>query len=115
MSIPPQVIVQHEIEEDLDVLAEVLAERRGAKVEVRASERGDKRRLLELAERNARLALDQEKLKAERRRQQRVEALDGLQCDLALETLPVRIECFEILHLGGTQTVASMGVVEGGA
>src|SRR3712207_8388047 len=115
MSIPPQVIVQHEIEEDLDVLAEVLAERRGAKVEVRASERGDKRRLLELAERNARLALDQEKLKAERRRQQRVDALAGLQRALGLDALPVRIECFDISHVGGTHTVASMVVFEGGA
>src|SRR3954466_8491434 len=72
MSIPPQVIVQHEVE-DLDVLAEALGERRGSKVEVRVAERGDKRRILELAERNALLALDQEKLKAERRRQQRPE------------------------------------------
>ena len=51
----------------------------GRGVEVRAAERGDKRRLLDLAERNAKLALDQERLKAERRRQQRVEALDDLQ------------------------------------
>ena len=115
MSIPPQVIVQQEIDEDLDVLAEVLAERRGARVEVRASERGDKRRLLELAERNAKLALDQEKLKAERRRQQRVEALDALQDELNLESLPLRIECFDISNLMGTHTVASMVVFEGGA
>src|SRR3954469_772240 len=67
--IPPQVIVQAQVE-DLDPLAELLFERRGAKVEVRAAERGDKRRILELAERNARLAIDQEKLKSERRRQQ---------------------------------------------
>jgi excinuclease ABC subunit C len=74
-----------------------------------------KRRILELAERNARLALDQEKLKAERRRQQRVEALDGLQPALRLDALPVRIECFDISHVGGTHTVASMVVFEGGA
>src|ERR687889_515581 len=115
MSIPPQVIVQQEVDEDLSVLAEVLAERRGARVEVRASERGDKRRLLELAERNARLALDQEKLKAERRRQQRVEALDALQETLALDVLPLRVECFDISNLMGTHTVASMVVFEGGA
>src|SRR6476469_794406 len=114
MSIPPQVIVQHEVE-DLDVLAEALGERRGAKVEVRTAERGDKRRILELAERNALLALDQEKLKAERRRQQRVESLDGLQETLGLDALPLRIECFDISHLMGTQQVASMVVFEGGA
>src|SRR5207237_1062220 len=78
-------------------------------------ERGGKRRILELAERNARLALDQEKLRAERRRQQRVEAVAGLQQALGLEALPMRIECFDISHLGGTYTVASMVVFEGGA
>src|ERR671925_225945 len=93
----------------------MFGERRGSRVEVRAAERGDKRRLLDLAERNARLALDQEKLKAERRRQQRVEALDDLQEALQLDSLPVRIECFDISNLMGTHTVASMVVFEGGA
>ena len=92
-----------------------LGERRGARVEVRTAERGDKRRILELAERNALLALDQEKLKAERRRQQRVESLDGLQEALGLDALPLRIECFDISNLMGTHTVASMVVFEGGA
>ena len=96
-------------------LAEALASRRGGPVELRAAERGDKRRILELAERNARLALDQEHLRAERRRQSRVEALEGLQSALGLDVPPVRIECFDISHLGGTQTVASMVVLEGGA
>src|SRR3954465_1486998 len=114
LSIPPQVIVQHEVE-DLHVLAEALGARRGSKVEVRVAERGDKRRILELAERNALLALDQEKLKAERRRQQRVESLDGLQEALGLDVLPLRIECFDISNLMGTHTVASMVVFEGGA
>jgi excinuclease ABC subunit C len=114
LSIPPQVIVQHQVE-DRDVLAEALGERRGSKVEVRVAERGDKRRILELAERNALLALDQEKLKAERRRQQRVESLDGLQEALGLDALPLRIECFDISNLMGTHTVASMVVFEGGA
>jgi excinuclease ABC subunit C len=114
MSIPAQVIVQSELP-DREALAEALALRRGAGVEVRASERGDKRRILELAERNAKLALDQEKLKTERRRQQRVEALDGLQEALGLDALPLRIECFDISNLMGTHTVASMAVFEGGA
>src|ERR1700755_1426395 len=115
MTIPPQVIVQQEIEEDLQVLSEMFGERRGSRVEVRAAERGDKRRLLDLAERNAELALEQEKLKPERRRQQRVEALDALQEELGLDTLPLRIECFDISNLIGTHTVASMVVFEGGA
>src|SRR5690348_16978897 len=97
LSIPSLIVVQGELSEgsDLDILAEILAERRAGSVEIRASERGGKRRILELAERNARLALDQEKLKAERRRQQRVDSLEGLQKALALDALPVRIECFD--------------------
>jgi excinuclease ABC subunit C len=112
--IPPQIIVQLEVE-DLEPLGELLTERRGAKVEVRTAERGDKRRLLDLAERNAKLALDQERLKAERTRQQRVVALDDLQDALGLDALPLRIECFDISNLMGTHTVASMVVFEGGA
>jgi excinuclease ABC subunit C len=99
----------------LTALAEALSSRRGGPVELRAAERGDKRRILELAERNARLALDQERLRAERRRQGRVESLEGLQNALGLDVPPVRIECYDISNLGGTHTVASMVVFEGGA
>ena len=117
LSIPPLIVVQSAMSEgsELDVLGQLLAERREGPVEIRASERGGKRRILDLAERNARLALDQEKLKSERRRQQRVDSLTGLQQSLSLDTLPVRIECFDISHVGGTHTVASMVVFEGGA
>ncbi len=80
ISIPAQIVVQRELAlAERDALAQALASRRGGPVELRAAERGDKRRILELAERNARLALDQERLRAERRRQSRVEALEGLQ------------------------------------
>jgi excinuclease ABC subunit C len=113
-AIPPQVVVQADIE-DAAALGALLSEKRGSNVEVRQAERGDKRRILDLAHRNARLALDQEKLKAERRRQQRVVALDDLQDELKLDTLPLRIECFDISNLMGTHTVASMVVFEGGA
>jgi excinuclease ABC subunit C len=116
MAIPPQVIVQEELREaERAALGAALGERRGSKVEVRAAERGDKRRILELAERNAKLALDQERLKAERRRQQRVEALDGLQEALGMDALPLRVECFDISTLMGTHTTAAMVVFEGGA
>jgi excinuclease ABC subunit C len=114
MSVPPLLVVQREMA-TAPALAEALSARRGATVEIRAAERGDKRRILELAERNARLAIDQERLRSERRRQQRVEALDGLQHALGLDTIPLRIECFDISTLMGTNTVASMVVFEGGA
>jgi excinuclease ABC subunit C len=117
LSIPPLIVVQEMVAEgsELELLGQLLGERRGSQVEIRASERGGKRRILDLAERNAKLALDQEKLKAERKRQQRVDALNGLQSALDLTTIPVRIECFDISHVGGTHTVASMVVFEGGA
>jgi excinuclease ABC subunit C len=114
MMVPPLLVVQRKLGH-APVLAQALAARRGAAVEIRPAERGDKRRILELAERNARLAIDQEKLRSERRRQQRVEALDALQRALGLDTIPLRIECFDISTLMGTNTVASMVVFEGAA
>ncbi len=84
MSIPALLVVQRELAER-PALADALASRRGGPVELRAAERGEKRRILELAERNARLALDQERLRSERRRQSRVEALEGLREALELD------------------------------
>jgi len=114
LSIPPQVIVPRG-GADTALLAEALGERRGAPVEVRHAERGDKRRIFELAQRNARLALDQDRLRSEHRRSRRIDALEGLQRELGMPTLPMRIECFDISNLGATHTVASMVVFEGGA
>ena len=97
------------------MLAEALSSQRDAKVEVRVASRGDLRKLRELAERNAKLALAQDKLRREHRRQQRVESLSALAEALDLERVPVRIEGFDISNLGETHTVASMVVFEGGA
>jgi excinuclease ABC subunit C len=108
------IVVAHDVAER-SALAQALATRRGGPVELRAAERGEKRRIFELAERNALLALDQEKLRSERRRSRRAEALEGLQEVLALDVPPVRIECFDISNLGGRHTVASMVVFEGAA
>ncbi|HEX3510382.1 MAG TPA: excinuclease ABC subunit UvrC [Solirubrobacteraceae bacterium] len=113
VSIPALLVVQRELA-GRTVLADALASRREGPVELRAAERGEKRRILELAVRNAQLGLDQEKLRSERRRQSRAEALDGLQAELGLDAPPIRIECFDISNLGGTHTVASMVVFEGG-
>ncbi len=114
VSMPALLVVQRELG-GRPALVEALESRRSGPVELRAAERGEKRRILQLAERNAQLALDQERLRAERRRQSRVEALDGLQAALGLDAPPVRIECFDISNLGGSHTVASMVVFEGGA
>ena len=98
-----------------EALESLLEERRQGPVELRHAQRGDKRRLYELAQRNARLALEQEKLRTQRRREQRVDALNDLREVLELDALPVRIECFDISNLGPSHTVASMVVFEGGA
>ena len=114
-AVPARVIVGPELKGRDGVLAEALSTQRESKVEVRVAARGDLRRLRELAERNAELALAQDRLRREHRRQQRAEALTALQEELDLERLPVRIEAFDISNLGETHTVASMVVFEGGA
>jgi excinuclease ABC subunit C len=114
-SMPKTIIVGPDLRDRTAVIAEALSERRGSPVEVRAAERGDKRRLRELAERNAQLALDQDRLRREHRRARRVESLSALAEALGMEELPVRIEGFDISTIGGEHTVASMVVFEGGA
>jgi excinuclease ABC subunit C len=114
-AVPRTIVVGPYLRDRAGLLAAALSERRGAPVEVRVAERGDKRRLRELAERNARLALDQDRLRREHRRQRRVESLATLRDALGMEELPVRIEGFDVSNLGGDHTVASMVVFEGGA
>jgi excinuclease ABC subunit C len=114
-AMPRTIVVGPYLRDRVGVLAEALSERRGSPVEVRAAERGDKRRLRELAERNARLALDQDRLRREHRRARRVESLTALAEVLGMEELPVRIEGFDISTIGGEHTVASMVVFQGGA
>jgi excinuclease ABC subunit C len=114
-AVPRTVIVGPYLSERAELLEAALSERRGGAVEVRVAERGDKRRLRELAERNAKLALDQDRLRREHRRQRRVESLASLRDALGMADLPVRIEGFDISNIGGEHTVASMVVFEGGA
>ena len=114
-AVPRRIVLGPQMAERTDEIAAFLAERRGdSRVEVKIAERGDTRRLRELAERNARLALDQDRLRTEHRRQRRVESLGALAEALGMEDLPVRIEGFDISNLGGEHTVASMVVFEGG-
>ena len=109
--VPPLVVVPEPVE-DADVLEEFLSERRASKVEIRVPERGDKRRMLELAQRNAELALRHDALVAETTRARRAQALEELREGLDLEALPLRIECFDVSNLGESNIVASMVVFE---
>lgn len=109
--IPPEVVAPLE---DAAGLGVVLGERRGARVTVRAAKRGPKRRLLELAHHNAELAAQAEVDKIARSSASRIEALERLRAALALERLPLRIECYDISNLGEQHPVGSMVVFEGG-
>jgi excinuclease ABC subunit C len=113
MAIPPLVVVPRGLASNS--VEALLSARRGTGVEVRAAERGDKRRLSEMAERNARHALDQDRRRHERQRDARRTALSELQHALGLPAPPVRIECYDISNLGETHAVASMVVFEGAA
>ena len=110
-SVPPEILVP-EAAGDTTALAGFLSDKRGARVVVRTPERGEKRRLLELAEQNARLALESATLASEQRRARRVQALEELREALNLESLPIRIECFDVSTIQGSATVASMVVFE---
>jgi excinuclease ABC subunit C len=110
-SVPPQILVPRDAGET-EALAEYLSELRGSRVEVRAPERGEKRRLQELADQNAKVALESDTLQAERTRVRRVEALEELREVLNLESLPIRIECFDISNIGEQAVVGSMVVFQ---
>ncbi|HUH15557.1 MAG TPA: excinuclease ABC subunit UvrC [Gaiellaceae bacterium] len=110
-SIPPQLVVPPEAT-GLEALAQFLTELRGARVSVRAPARGEKRRLAELAAQNARLALESESVVAEQKRLRRVHALEELREALNLESLPLRIECYDISNIQGQEIVGSMVVFQ---
>jgi excinuclease ABC subunit C len=110
-SIPPQILVPRGAG-DTSALEAFLSERRGSRVEVRAPERGEKRRLQELAQQNAELALQSDTFVSETKRLRRIEALEELREALNLESLPIRIECFDISNIQGQEVVGSMVVFE---
>jgi excinuclease ABC subunit C len=112
-AVPPEVIVPAEAGET-DALGKFLSDLRGSKVDVRVPARGEKRRLAALASENALLALQADTTASEQRRLRRVEALEQLREALNLESLPLRIECFDISNLQGREIVGSMTVFEDG-
>jgi excinuclease ABC subunit C len=112
-SVPPQLVVPTDATA-LEALEQFLTELRGSRVEVRAPARGEKRRLAELAAQNAKLALDSETLVSAQKRLRRVAALEELREALNLESLPLRIECFDISNIQGQEIVGSMVVFQDG-
>jgi excinuclease ABC subunit C len=110
-SVPPQIVVPAD-SGDTSALEQFLSDRRGARVEVRTPARGEKRRLQELADQNARFALESDLLQSEQRRLRRVEALEELREMLNLESLPLRIECYDISNIQAESPVGAMVVFQ---
>jgi len=97
---------------DRAVLGELLTERTGHKIEILAPQRGEKRSLVDLVCLNAKQSYDQ-RFRVLQPNMKAIQA--ALQDALTLEKMPRRIECFDISHIQGTETVASMVVWEDGA
>ncbi len=112
-AIPREILVP-ELPENAGVLADWLSMRRGSHVSLRVPQRGDKRALLETVGRNAAQAFTQHKLKRASDLTARSQALAELQDALTLPAAPLRIECFDVSHVQGTNVVASMVVFEDG-
>ncbi len=108
--VPREVLVPGEVP-DRELLEAWLAARRGAAVSIHVPQRGEKKRLLDLVERNARLAFE---LEWKHPRKQSQEILRALRDVLDLEVEPQRIECFDVSNIQGSDVVASMVVFEGG-
>jgi excinuclease ABC subunit C len=110
-AIPPLIVVPPD-SGPTGGLEDFLSELRGSRVEVRPARRGEKKRLQELAAQNAELALQQDAAESERKRIRRIEALEELRETLNLESLPIRIECFDISNIQETAPVGSMVVFQ---
>jgi excinuclease ABC subunit C len=112
-SIPREVLVPA-LPEDVDLLEQWLSEVRGSKVSIRVPQRGDKKTLQETVARNALQSLALHKTKRASDLTTRNKALEEIQLALGLSTAPLRIECYDISNLQGTEVVASMVVFEDG-
>lgn len=112
--VPPAEIVVPELPYGVEALTEVLSERRGGVVRFTVPKRGAKEQLLATAHENAVGALQQYKLKRTADYVARTQAMHDVQEALELPEAPLRIECFDISHLGGTGIVGSMVVFEDG-
>lgn len=111
--VPKEVLVPA-VPEDGEALGEWLSQRRGSKVSVRVPQRGDKRALAQTVKRNADQSLQRHKLKRASDLASRSRALEELAEALELPQAPLRIECFDVSQLQGTDIVASMVVFEDG-
>jgi excinuclease ABC subunit C len=113
MGYPKQVLVPYE-PDDLDTYEEWLTHMRDSKVQIRVPQRGDKRELLETVTRNAGEEFTRHRMRRASDHNTRSRALTELQEALDLPEAPLRIECYDMAHLQGTDYVGSMVVLEDG-
>ncbi|MGH9127616.1 MAG: excinuclease ABC subunit UvrC [Acidimicrobiales bacterium] len=113
LDIPREVLVP-DLPSELGLWEAWLASVRGSRVRVRVPQRGDKRTLAETVERNASEAFTQHRLRRSADHNSRARALRALQEALALPEAPLRIECYDMSHIQGTDYVGSMVVMEDG-
>ncbi|MBC2959095.1 excinuclease ABC subunit UvrC [Nocardioides deserti] len=112
-SVPREILVPA-LPTDVVTFEELLTELRGSKVAIRVPQRGDKKTLQETVARNASQALALHKTKRASDLTTRNRALEEIQQALELEEVPLRIECYDVSNLQGTEVVASMVVFEDG-
>ena len=112
-AIPREVLVPS-LPTDPEAVAEWLSTVRGSAVDVRVPQRGDKRTLMETVRRNADQSLARHKVARAGDLTLRSQALQELQTYLDLDEAPLRIECYDVSHVQGTNVVASMVVFEDG-
>ena len=111
--VPREVLVP-ELPDDAESLEDWLAEHRGSKVALRVAQRGEKATLMETAVVNAKQALMLYKTRRSSDFVARTQALEDIRDALGMPEAPLRIECFDVSHLSGTNIVASMVVFEDG-
>jgi len=111
--VPKQVLVPTDAD-DVATYEEWLSMLRGSRVQVRVPQRGDRRRLLETVTRNAEEEFTRHRLRRASDHNTRSRALTELQEHLQLPEAPLRIECYDMAHLQGTDYVGSMVVLEDG-
>ena len=112
-TLPPEIVTPTTLPE-AESLEAFLTERRGGPARLLVPQRGKKRHLADLAERNAKDALEQERVRWLADRGKTEVALRELQEALGLEGPPKRIECYDVSHVQGTSVVSSMVVFEDG-
>jgi excinuclease ABC subunit C len=112
-TIPREILVPA-LPPDATTFEQLLSDLRGSRVSVRVPQRGDKKALQETVARNAGQALALHKTKRASDLTTRNKALEEIQEALALDEVPLRIECYDVSNLQGTEVVASMVVFEDG-